>query len=55
MGSNWLTTATRVSQMAVDTTACHSDEPVETCIFITDAQNLRLTYSDASTLSRVIY
>lgn len=39
-------------KMAVNTMACHSDGPVETCSCTTDVQDLLLTYSDASTLSR---
>lgn len=37
---------------AVETTACHPDRPVKTCYCTTDVQNLLLTYSDASSVSR---
>lgn len=40
-------------RMALDTTACHTDRPVETCSCTTVVQDLLLSYSHASTLSLV--
>lgn len=41
-------------QISVNTTARRSNVPVEICSCLTDMQNLLLTYSDASTIQKVI-